>query len=235
MNYYINVTNTCNMRCQYCNRLMDVAKFNEDAVTCAQVKAMLDCVADHNIPIVKLKIGGGEPTLVPWLKEIVNIAVTHKNVGKVWVMTNGTVKGPDLPAKSRYKTSPVSSKADLHVPFLVSPVDAGMEEGLVDDKYPCGTMKQCGRCFDREGFTFCPLSGNMGKMLGMNVYNDKPVLQRNNNLCKHCPFALSRKVRHNIFRFPDCPSKTWAAAIKRWNSGETAPYPLTPWTGTGSN
>jgi len=233
----INLTRRCNLACRHCNRLIDAVRFTEDDVTVQQVSDAIDLLAERGVFIRTVKFNGGEPTLVPWLVEACRVARSKPNVGRVRVSTNGTTPMPALPRGCRYRISPPDGDEKRgHVPFLVSPMEAGIQP--IGRRHRCHFRRLCGIALDREGFTFCLIAGGLGRLLGINVYGD-PLAGRNDRVCRHCVAGLckglddieswsglSQLVASGGLR---CPSPFFARLLRRWRSGNTFPYPLPAW------
>jgi len=217
----INLTMRCNIACPHCNRLIADLPLRHSDITIPQLHLMADSLKEHNITMRYLKVLGGEPLVhhdflgaMNVLKErIVDEGITKS----VAVVTNAILDRPELPQGFEYWLSPVKDKN--HIPVLASPTDLGVEHKMREE---CITKKRCGFSFDAWGFTFCPISGILGRVLGVDTYrNSIPESKLDyDNICRHCPFGLhhrtkmkvKRKVRNKEIEYP---SKTYKEGLER--------------------
>ena len=87
----IMINKVCNLQCPYCfaNKFVNRSVCtDENNITIENFKEALK-FATYNNPNVKIGIIGGEPTLHPDLKKLVNIALENKSIRKVVLFTNG--------------------------------------------------------------------------------------------------------------------------------------------------
>ncbi len=84
------VTSKCSLRCKKCANLMQYYKspesFDEKELLLSLNK-YLECI-DY---VSLLHILGGEPFLYPHLDNIINLALSSKKVGLIYIFTNGTI------------------------------------------------------------------------------------------------------------------------------------------------
>lgn len=86
------LTSRCTLRCTYCANLMQYYCPDQQHTwtfeECAHnLERLLDCV-DY---IVWFRLLGGEPLLIPWLPDLVRFALSQPKIGRVEVVTNGTL------------------------------------------------------------------------------------------------------------------------------------------------
>ena len=93
--YYlrVSVTDRCNLRCTYC--LPESASFRSDRVTSAELDQLMGAVCAA-VPVTKIRLTGGEPTLDPQLAAHVRAAAWL--VPTVGLTSNGVLLAEQLPA-----------------------------------------------------------------------------------------------------------------------------------------
>jgi hypothetical protein len=194
------ITYRCNMQCSMCNRFIDKFPWQQPSdLTVADVKEAGEMVIASSLKVNKVRVTGGEPTLHPQLKEICDSIRDDWKVAKyTHILTNGTTinKRPrDIWA--RYKDGDETT-VKIHHPFSISPTDLGMS-GPFGTELPCEQQTGCGRLFDAFGFSFCVISGSLGRLLRIDPYSKTPVMMGDKRICKHCIFSLPRKIRWRIW------------------------------------
>jgi hypothetical protein len=163
----------------------------------------------------RIKVSGGEPTLHPQLDECCK-AIHEKWKGhRTRLYVNDTNPVSVYPGIKPYK-SPANEK-EFHSPPMISPADLGLNPvfGFVK---ACNYSMKCGRLFDAFGFSFCPVAGVMGRILRIDPYSSHPVMIGREDMCKHCVFSQTKKVRFKLWNQArngeiDHPSKTYRRGI----------------------
>lgn len=211
-------TYRCNTVCQYCNRLLGVIDLQDSDMTMDQVRYACQQLKLHDWVPDKIKLSGGEPRMNPDLDEIREYIKAELKPHRLWTLTNGA---GDLESKfvhldgHKWHANPLPKQN--HDPFLISPVDCGMEDEL--DIPNCKTRRICGRAVDAYGFSFCPLAPMLGRLLRINPYKDTPYMEQNPEICKHCPDALREEPRQQLFQIAldgNYPSKTLKEGLKAY-------------------
>lgn len=215
----INLTFSCNIKCTWCNRLIANMKIKDSDISLSQLHRMVDSLVENKIRMRYLKIVGGEPLVhhdFLGAMEVLKRVITEKIAKNVVVVTNAILDRPELPEGFEYWLSPVKEKN--HIPVLASPTDLGLKDQMRD---VCITKKRCGYSFDAWGFSFCPISGVLGRVLGIDTYeNSIPESKLDKTICEHCPFSLPVQLKNRITRQVknkkiDYPSKTWREGLER--------------------
>ena len=168
-------------------------------VTLPQLHEMIDTLKRDDITMRYLKVLGGEPLVhhdflgaMDVLRRVIDEGIARSVV----VVTNAILKRPELPEGFEYWLSPVKQKN--HIPVLASPVDLGLEHRMREE---CITKKRCGYSFDAWGFTFCPISGVLGRVLRVDTYRDSmPEAELDKSICRHCPFGYPHRVKRKLVR-----------------------------------
>lgn len=196
--FEINATHACNAVCKWCNRLVGVVDVPDSDVTPRQIDKMVDVMKRTHFRTHRVKISGGEPAENPHLPEII-WKVSEKITSNILVLTNGTEperrKAIKLPEGAKWIRSPLDRKR--HDPFLISPMDLGFRSTLPLNK-KCETMSRCGTVFDYGGFAMCGVASTLGRVLRVDPYSDKPVLDRTADICNHCIYSLPWDVQEKV-------------------------------------
>lgn len=221
--FYINATQRCFNRCKWCDRGVGLIRIPNSDVTYGQVLSALRILrkwlANRGAVLRKIKVGGGEPCLNPNIREILDLICRTRFVPRLQLMSNWP--SDDLlysHPKLTQKRSPVESK--WHYPVFISPVDIGLEVNPAD--FPkCEKLSKCGIAFDSYGFTFCAISGTLGRLLGINPYSRAPRHEMDWNICRHCIETLGWRRAYEVGDQADRgeikePSPTYAAGIARY-------------------
>lgn len=199
----LNVTYECNLKCQYCNRLLDMTHIPQSHMTVKQAEAFIEGLRRSPYRAKRIKISGGEPRQNPQLREILEVLMRHhpELVGSVGICTNASRKDvmPIMPDGIGWRRSPPAKKlatGSMHIPVLVSPKDLLLQSRI--DYARCSTIKHCGASCDAWGFTACSLMPILGRALGRNPYSAEMTRQPDLEICDHCMFAICWEVREGI-------------------------------------
>lgn len=215
--FEVNATQRCNAVCEHCDRLVGTIKLPNSDVTESQMRLAVDAMHEVGYKPVRVAIAGGEPMLNSEIQGIINqLARLGRNIA---VLTNNVRnwKLPNMPNRRRriwFRDSPLEKKE--HVPFLVSPHDAGM----YDDR-ACSIQQKCGIAFSAWGFSMCPVADTLGHLLRRNPYSDKPIVTRDMEICKHCPHSVRRGPRLELYKLSvngriSTPSPTLQEGLERY-------------------
>lgn len=215
-NFEFESTYRCNTVCKYCNRLLGVIDLSENSdITPEQVRYACKMLREMRFYPVRIKISGGEPELNPHIDEICQIIAEQLKPQKLWILMNGKLPGPD---GVHAKINPLPKTN--HDPFLVSPIDCGLEEHQVI--HACLNRSQTGGAFDCHGFTFCALAPLIGRLLRINPYSPHPIFDQDYRICRHCPLSMNQTGRARIFEMAlkgecDYPTKTFREGLKQYH------------------
>jgi hypothetical protein len=235
--FEIPVMYRCNLKCDMCNRLIDLFPWSDSDVTVRDVRMAGRCVKASRIRVVSIKVSGGEPMLHPDLLRIVMELRKWKNEPfKMEVCTNGVTKHSfgRIRKLARVRRSPPDEKSGdnfvrYHKPVLISPVDLGLEGKMTKG---CGVLHRCGRVFDAFGFTFCHRAGPLGRILHVDPYRFEPVLEKDDALCRHCIVSMPKVLRYRLWKEAregglKWPTPTFARALDRCK--ESGPMEFRKW------
>ena len=199
------LTYDCNLRCQGCNRYLDVMRVPDSDIGLDDLQEGYNRVEAAGIEIRKARVTGGEPLLYPQFVEAMKLIGRTWNKdygGRTCVFTNGTQDMPMAKRRGRlwrYNVSRPEDKPAAFWPSMVSPADLGLSPVQGHNGNTCRTQKGCGRLFDAFGFSFCILAAPLGRMFGIDPYSAHPLLEGWAELCRHCPWSQPRRVRERLF------------------------------------
>ncbi len=223
----ISLTYRCNAACPGCNRYLDVAPWADSDLSPDDIKLGYARVVDAGIKIHKTRVTGGEPLLHPRFRrclEIIGQTWNKDYGGRTAVFTNGSIPLP--PTRGwRYNVSGMGLEKNKHLIFpMVSPEDLGVTYHGESDRL-CYRQHGCGRLFDAFGFSFCILAGPIGRLLGIDPYHDRPVLDMREEICRHCIISVGVRRAHRLFEKAKSgalpyPTPTWRRAVERWRDGD---------------
>lgn len=231
MRYEIDVTYRCNLSCKDCNRLVGVLPIPDCEVTLDQLaeagRRVRRFLAQQHLGgrLGVVKLSGGEPLLRPDLRQLCDVVIQEWNPSHALkVCTNGTLAVPDW-KDVYFRRSLVHRK--VHYPFAVSPFDLGIPQTELGWKTPCRPQNFCGQGFDAFGFQACPFAGIIGRVLGIDPYCRHPVLMNIQEICAHCVYSISPRIRDRVEKAitrgeVDYPSETYREGIARCR--EDAPH-----------
>jgi hypothetical protein len=213
----IALTYRCGLRCQWCNRFLNVLPWPNSDIRAEDLHSGWEKVKAAGLEVEKVRVTGGEPLLHPQFREcMLRIRKewdTHPT-RRVPVFTSMPPKEKSEPWTWRYKTS-----THLHQPPMISPADLGysIKTGV---ESTCRRQRGCGRLFDAFGFSFCIYAGALGRLLGIDPYSPVPVLNGVREICRHCPWSIGVRGAFRLFRQHEkgnleYPTKTYREALQR--------------------
>ena len=219
--YQISLTYRCNLRCKDCYMFNDHLDWPDSDITVEDIRKGGQLLKQHGIVIQqKLRIGGGEPTLHPRLKECCLAAREEWKKGVPLIMSN-MIESIPSGTKARLRRSPMGEfKLSCHRPQLISPADLGMEP-LGGFMRSCKGQKGCGRLFDKWGFAPCVFATGRGRLLGIDPYQPRPILMGQPEMCQHCHHSQPPKMQRKLTDMAiagkiEYPTKTYREGLERW-------------------
>jgi hypothetical protein len=196
--FQVSLTYRCNLACKWCFQFVGYLDFENTDISLEALVRGAKALREAKCRIRLLRVSGGEPTLHPWFEECCHILKKRWDPHWLWVCTNGTNLKP---RGLQYREAP-SGFREKHQPFMLSPVDLGMESERAyhaGDEIPCDLVAKCGRLFDVFGFSFCIIAGGLGRILRVDPYGTSSLSVPNEAMCRHCIFSLHREARERLF------------------------------------
>lgn len=158
----------CTWNCIACDQLSNfhsIAWIRRATMTLAQISAFVAEMHTHNAYIGRIRILGGEPTLHPKFKEIIEYLDTElvqkHHVGRLEVITNGSHPERHNAVKhlAKIRVSGEEEKQRSHVANLaVTPASLGYEGKM------CSAPWHCGFSFNYYGFFPCSAGAGIARL-----------------------------------------------------------------------
>ena len=219
INLTVNVTKNCNTVCANCNRGIGVLDWHGVRdFTREDAQRTVDAVIATGTEVKKVKLSGGEPSLHPDIRGIVDVFLQISNT--IWVISNAIRPRSELcelPQGAKWKLDHVNDKD--HHPFFMSPTDLGMEDKMRPDLVNCRNRIIAGQGVEPEGFTQCGFARTLTRALGRKdegIYFDKPTVEADMDyeICRHCPLSIGSKANKNLSLkvsqgLHKCPTKSF--------------------------
>ena len=215
------LTLECKWGCRDCCRGLESTWIKGSHVTPVQAVRFMDELRDKQVYVKRLKVHGGEPMLNPDFSLIIKLLAEEigpwehgKLFGKIKVQTAYPRKAVetkhDIPWNGttlQLHCEPVDDRnfKDHHVPWFVSPVDAGYLK--LDETPPYGTaltgkacelQSRCGRSFEAFGFTACAQESVIGRAIGVEVCTSEYKHWGDPEVCRHCPMSLGKEKSREL-------------------------------------
>jgi len=248
----IDITNRCNLNCIDCNRLCGPGQAPAaDHMHPLQIEHFIkECLHEGRRWDI-IRIEGGEPSLNPWLPEIVDLMVSCKKElfphGQLIVYSNGNA----TETKQILELLPVdvtkidSQKSDLlqpdHRPITVAPCDKDIFAGH-DFSVGCSLPAHFGLGLNLAGFYPHPICGAIDRVFGFDLGlkalprdDFEDFHKTRSKLCHLCGWYLYMGINlHYDLLFGPVErkgtvSRTWKAALDhfRENPPLLSTYPST--------
>lgn len=220
--YGISLTYRCNLRCDRCNRFLNVMPWKDSDLSEGDLKRAGELVHQRGYQPGRIRFTGGEPLLHPQFDRMVDaVWETWKPLRCLVSFTNGVLPRPRY--RLRYSWGKSKNKGhDVMRPWMISPADLGMSpHGGFRVGSTCWAQRGCGRLFDAFGFAPCVFAGSLGRVLRMDPYYAEPVLWNDREMCKHCLCTLNRarqlRLQDAVMRGEiEHPTKTYRAGVERF-------------------
>ncbi len=218
----IDLTWSCNLRCYNCNRSCGQAPTAE-RLKVDQIHRLVDENVATGQRWKRIRLLGGEPTLHPEFKEILEILITWKHKfspeTRLEITTNGYGRVVQkaltgIPSDVVIHNTNKVRRPQPFRSFNVAPKDC-MEYAWADYTNGCRVMKNSGVGFTPYGWYVCPVAGGIDRIIGLDLglkqfpaQNDDMDYQLKAfcRLCGHFKRLYGMPVRKPLL------SKTWEEA-----------------------
>ncbi len=214
----IDITTVCNLACANCQRASHLKAYAV-AMSMDDIKAFI-YEHEHLGKRLTVKLLGGEPTMHPYIEEIIDIMLEYFHVG---IVTNGTTRWHNR----RNIWCEDTDKTPHENPMFYTTFDAPVDDSLYDGQdysLGCRTAEHCGNCVTVDGHYPCNVGGTIDRLLfdGANagtLINVNFEGYRKNffkKMCQYCgvfkftgyksqprPPMINEEVRSKTFQFLD--------------------------------
>ena len=172
----IDITYRCNLRCRNCNRSCTQAPAAID-MPVAQVEAFLTDSMAARIRWRRIRLLGGEPTLHPDFKSIVDRLVRyrsdHNPTLRIVICTNGRGRKVRnalsmLPSQIVIKNTSKTDRQRLFRPFNAAPIDRWRYR-FADFGCGCRIIADCGLGLTPQGYYPCAIAGGIDRIFGFGL------------------------------------------------------------------
>jgi len=218
LNIELEITLRCNASCPQCSRHCNIFSYGHSDMTMEQINKFINEVVLSSVPVRKIMIIGGEPTVHPQFQEIVfslyeSLLKTRK-IQMLKITTNSLreIPGDILSLPIGVTRSPLSDKK--HRCQFVAPRDTGQEIQT------CKAPDVCGIALNCYGYSPCGAGAAIIRLLNMkNLIHYKLPSGPGDfgdltELCSLCQ-ASAREPR--IYGIDDCtPSRSFLEAIDKY-------------------
>lgn len=113
------ITNECNYRCSYC--FLSNSGYKKEYCSLEQAEQAIKHIASANRPGYQVSLLGGEPSMHPYLSEIINLLGKYlgDRLEKITLITNGCIKESVIEAINNLASSVnIELKVSLHFEFV---------------------------------------------------------------------------------------------------------------------
>ena len=229
----ITLTWACDVRCADCSNLCGPVP-SDESIGLDRLAGFLRMSADAGRKWKVVRLIGGEPTLHPGIREILEMLAVYKAdedpQAEIVLCTNGY--GPraaeilgSLPpgiAAENSRKNPAFPGAPYHIPVLAAPCDEPALDGI-DFRAGCPICEEQGMCLSPRGYYYCNVAAAIDRVaatgLARQALPDAEDLRwrLSHPLCRLCGFFQDRNGLG-----PKLPagyvSKTWKRLLRRMES-----------------
>lgn len=231
----IDITYTCNLKCNNCNRSCSQAPDNSH-MTIDQIHKVIRQTKDSRRKFKKIRILGGEPLLHPDIIDIMNLLLEFRESESpetaVEIVTNGygdkvreviNLIPEGIEITNTHKTS---SYVETFEAFNLAPRDI-TNFSAEDYTKACWITRDCGMGLNIYGYYQCAVAAGIDRVLGLDIgiknmpMREEEFIEQKQLLCGYCGHFLTRervhtKDRINISGTP--MSESWRFAYDRYKN-----------------
>jgi hypothetical protein len=221
---YLDITYTCNLGCNNCNRMCGQAPSNAH-LSLVQIRRFVDESVRNGRRWCRIYVGGGEPTLHRDILETIELLLSYKknyapNV-KIELSTNGYGRRAAnilsrIPGEIGILNSKKKSKTQWLHPVNLAPVDSWLYRHL-DFSIGCDAIPASGITLTPFGYYPCPVAGAIDRVFGFDIGRknlpaiDDKMSEILSRLCRFCGSLVyafhTRKQR---------TSSSWRSAFAKY-------------------
>lgn len=225
----IDLNYTCTLKCAGCNRSIDKAP-SDERISLEQIQQLINESVRSNYRWSGIRILGGEPTLHPQFREIIDMLreykKTHLPYMRITVISNGYTEHTremlkNLPHTVLVENTAKTSNADRDFDvFSVAPVDEPDHKNS-DFRNGCWIMQGLGMGLTPRGYYYCVIAGNVDRIFNFGLARDTipgkddPMHDEMQKLCALCGhFCVAVNKGHER----EMLSPSWRDAYAAWQS-----------------
>ena len=239
----IEINTQCDCKCFACDRFLDVSQ--DAPMSLDQIKYFISESVELDWPWERFHILGGEPTLHPQLREIIECLVKYKQDHRpkmiLRVISNGLgnlskhrkwilERGVEVNVEGKSRTSDPNWFRNIRM----APIDDPNYRGQTE--FPACSIfgiKACGIGVTRRGFYLCGAGAGVARMMGipgvlhLKDLTYEAMLDQAKILCGICGHWNSGERSYNLVKLTGKRSSpTWEKLIKDHLQGGQATLPL---------
>jgi len=199
----LEITTDCRMGCLNCDRSCSQAPSKEN-MSVSQIEKFVRESIDCNHVWRRIDVIGGEPTLHPYLSDVLSVIHKYKELHpkcKVRLSTHGVGETTiniieSLPSWVCVRNSNKTTSRNMFSAYNKSPYDSGISDPLF-----CDVPWRCGLGLTRYGYFPCGAGASLARVYGLNIgikhlkdISYEAISEIIPQLCKHCGHCFS-KVR----------------------------------------
>lgn len=222
----IDITWACDLRCFNCNRSCEQAPTGA-SMTVEQVRRFVDDSLARGHRWQRIRVLGGEPTLHPALREILDELLRYRRAVpdvEIQLATHGATPRAraviaSLPAGISVDNSHKVGREQPFDAFNQAPVDRP-SLARADFRNGCGVTEHCGIGLTPNGYYPCAVAGGIDRVFGYDLgrrelpTDSDDLFDQLAAFCRLCGhFAPVAAPRDRTVR-----SRTWERAYARWHT-----------------
>lgn len=222
----IDITYECNLMCRNCNRSCRQAP-SGDRISIEQIRSFAEQSISRGIQWETIRVLGGEPTLHPDLRLILDILLDykarHSPRTRIQLVTNGyggKVQRvlSEVPAGIEVENTAKETNSPDFVPFNLAPVDSRLYR-YADFSNGCGIISVCGMGLTPYGYYVCAIAGGIDRVFGFARGRaglpspEDSMVDQLNTFCRLCGhFRYPKQTRAEVI------SPSWHRAYEKYKT-----------------
>jgi len=217
----INVTDSCQLSCNHCNRLCNVAN-NGGHISLAAIEEF--CAQAPRFK--RICIAGGEPMLHPEIEQILSTIVAADIADEVLLLTNGIIPDVWFHGVTVRNSNKQDQRPDHNYLMTVAAEDLNLF--WLKPPSHCDMLKRCGLGYSAMGYYPCCLSAAIGRVFripgaaSLDELTEVKYHELLDETCRYCGYYLTSKDDSLLppFNYPKgMMSPSWVKALELYNGG----------------
>ncbi len=225
----IDITYECNLRCHFCDRLLDLYPSGE-RMSAGQIEKFTQESIRLGRKWESIHLIGGEPILHPQILEIIAILQGYRDSfspdTKISIFTNGcnNEKLGILPVDITIVNSQKNLILAKHIPVALAPVD--LKEYKNAEFYNgCSVVEKCGMGLNMHGYYQCAVAGALDRILGLDSGRKNlpgaqdDLIEQYKTFCRYCGhFIRHPRLIRQALEKKQTISPVWKNAFKQYEN-----------------